>query len=105
MVEPAAIPVRVEIMESQQCRIVGKSQSILMMIHPIVSTRTRTTSPTALRRAQGPMPSNASMPTWIGMSLDKLEEKVTKAQEELEQLQKRVQKRKAKEKLNHASKD
>jgi hypothetical protein len=51
------------------------------------------------------MPSNASMPTWIGMSLDKLEEKVTKAQEELEQLQKRVQKRKAKEKLNHASKD
>jgi hypothetical protein len=45
------------------------------------------------------------MPTWIGMSLDKLEEKVTKAQEELEQLQKRVQKRKAKQKLNHASKD
>jgi hypothetical protein len=35
--------VRVEIMGSQQCGIVGKSQSVLMMIHPMISTRTRTT--------------------------------------------------------------
>jgi hypothetical protein len=33
--------VRVEIMGSQKCGIVGKSQSILIMIHPIISTRTR----------------------------------------------------------------
>jgi hypothetical protein len=30
---------RVEIMGSQTCRIVGKSQSVLMMINPIISTR------------------------------------------------------------------
>jgi|EP01047_Picozoa_sp_COSAG01_P017724 hypothetical protein len=36
------IRVRVEIMVSQKCRIVGKSQSVLMMINPIIFTRTRT---------------------------------------------------------------
>jgi hypothetical protein len=34
--------VRVEIMGSQNCGIVGKSQPVLMMINPIISTRTRT---------------------------------------------------------------
>jgi hypothetical protein len=34
--------VRVEIMGSQNCRIVGKSQSVLIMITPIIFTRTRT---------------------------------------------------------------
>eukprot|EP01049_Picozoa_sp_SAG25_P016296 SAG25_NODE_3675_length_1003_cov_1.250000_1_plen_148_part_10 len=33
--------VRVEIMGSQKCRIVGKSQSVLMMINPIIFTRPR----------------------------------------------------------------
>jgi|EP01047_Picozoa_sp_COSAG01_P080535 hypothetical protein len=33
--------VRVEIMGSQNCGIVGKSQSVLMMIDPMISTRTR----------------------------------------------------------------
>eukprot|EP01047_Picozoa_sp_COSAG01_P070653 COSAG01_NODE_10770_length_2083_cov_171.070060_2_plen_89_part_00 len=33
--------VRVEIMGSQKCRIVGKSQSFLFMIDPIISTRAR----------------------------------------------------------------
>jgi hypothetical protein len=28
-------------MGSQKCRIVGKSQSVLMMINPMISTRTR----------------------------------------------------------------
>eukprot|EP01047_Picozoa_sp_COSAG01_P140564 COSAG01_NODE_71495_length_255_cov_2.160256_1_plen_55_part_10 len=28
-------------MGAQTCRIVGKSQSVLIMIHPIISTRTR----------------------------------------------------------------
>jgi hypothetical protein len=32
--------VRVEIMGSQKCRIVGKSQSVLMMINPMIFTRT-----------------------------------------------------------------
>eukprot|EP01047_Picozoa_sp_COSAG01_P029218 COSAG01_NODE_1996_length_8691_cov_10.109055_9_plen_127_part_00 len=36
------VRVRVEIMGSQKYRIVGKSQSVLMMIHPIIFTRTRT---------------------------------------------------------------
>jgi hypothetical protein len=34
--------VRVEIIGSQKCGIVGKSQSVLIMINPIISTRTRT---------------------------------------------------------------
>jgi hypothetical protein len=33
--------VRVEIMGSPKCRIVGESQSVLMMINPIIFTRTR----------------------------------------------------------------
>ena len=33
--------VRVEIMGSQNCRIVGKSQSVLVIINPIIFTRTR----------------------------------------------------------------
>jgi hypothetical protein len=35
------IRVRVEIMGSQQCRIVGKSQLVLIMIDPVIFTRTR----------------------------------------------------------------
>jgi hypothetical protein len=34
--------VRVETMGSQKCGIVGKSQSVLIMINPIIFTRTRT---------------------------------------------------------------
>jgi hypothetical protein len=33
--------VRVEIMGSQKCRNVGKSQSLVIMINPMISTRTR----------------------------------------------------------------
>jgi hypothetical protein len=44
--------VRVEIMGSQKCRIVGKSQSVLIMISPIISTRTRTILP-VLRSRRG----------------------------------------------------
>jgi hypothetical protein len=36
------IRVRVEIMGSQKCGIVGESQPVLMMINPIIFTRTRT---------------------------------------------------------------
>jgi hypothetical protein len=39
--EDAQVRVRVEIMGSQKCRIAGKSQSVLMMINPIIFTRTR----------------------------------------------------------------
>jgi hypothetical protein len=35
------IRVRVEIMGSQKCGIVGESQPVLMMIHPVISTRNR----------------------------------------------------------------
>jgi choline dehydrogenase-like flavoprotein len=35
------IRVRVEMMGSPKCRIVGKSQSVHMMINPIIFTRTR----------------------------------------------------------------
>jgi hypothetical protein len=37
----ADLRVRVETMGSQKCRIVGKSQSVLIMINPIIFTRTR----------------------------------------------------------------
>eukprot|EP01047_Picozoa_sp_COSAG01_P020908 COSAG01_NODE_1196_length_11303_cov_16.500714_14_plen_63_part_00 len=36
------VRVRVEIMGSQTCRIAGKSQSVLIMINPMIFTRTRT---------------------------------------------------------------
>jgi hypothetical protein len=39
---PSEIRVRVEIMGSQNFRIVGKSQPVLIMINPIIFTRTRT---------------------------------------------------------------
>jgi hypothetical protein len=35
------VRVRVEIMGPQKCRIVGKSQSVLIVIDPIIFTRTR----------------------------------------------------------------
>eukprot|EP01047_Picozoa_sp_COSAG01_P048270 COSAG01_NODE_4688_length_4811_cov_3.539588_1_plen_79_part_00 len=38
----AEVWVRAEIMGSQKCRIVGKYQSVLIMIDPIIFTRTRT---------------------------------------------------------------
>jgi hypothetical protein len=38
--------VRVEIMGSQKCRIVGKSQPVLMMSNPMIFTRTRSCSTT-----------------------------------------------------------
>jgi|EP01047_Picozoa_sp_COSAG01_P062549 hypothetical protein len=43
--------VRVELMGSQKCRIVGKSQSVLTMSNPIISTRTRM-RPEASERAR-----------------------------------------------------
>jgi hypothetical protein len=39
------IQVRVEITGSQKCGIVGKSQSVLMVINPIIFTRPRTLRP------------------------------------------------------------
>jgi hypothetical protein len=39
--------VRVEIMGSPKCRIVGDSQSVLIMIDPMISTRTRRRARTA----------------------------------------------------------
>jgi hypothetical protein len=51
------IRVRVEIMGSQKCRNVGNSQPVLMMINPIVSTRTRTErSPRSIRTRSTPPP-------------------------------------------------
>jgi hypothetical protein len=41
-VQRKKVRVRVEIMGSQKCRILGKSQSVLIMINPIIFTRTRT---------------------------------------------------------------
>jgi hypothetical protein len=41
--EPAAIRVRVEIMGSHKCRIVGKYQSVAIMIDAIIFTRARST--------------------------------------------------------------
>jgi hypothetical protein len=41
----AALRVRVEIMGPGKCRIVGKSQPALIMIDPIIFTRTRTEAP------------------------------------------------------------
>eukprot|EP01047_Picozoa_sp_COSAG01_P098993 COSAG01_NODE_29095_length_645_cov_1.393773_1_plen_54_part_01 len=38
----AHLRVRVEMMRSQKCGIVSKSQSFLMMIHPMIFTRTHT---------------------------------------------------------------
>jgi hypothetical protein len=35
------VRVRVEIMGAQKCRIVGKSQSVLIVTNPMISTRTR----------------------------------------------------------------
>jgi hypothetical protein len=43
------IRVRVEIMGLQKCRIVGKYQSVLMMINPVIFTRTRIIRLTAQR--------------------------------------------------------
>eukprot|EP01047_Picozoa_sp_COSAG01_P045817 COSAG01_NODE_4251_length_5207_cov_2.521339_5_plen_96_part_00 len=39
--EDAQVRVRVERMGSQQCRIAGQSQPVLMMIIPMIFTRTR----------------------------------------------------------------
>eukprot|EP01047_Picozoa_sp_COSAG01_P046991 COSAG01_NODE_4451_length_5007_cov_5.064181_3_plen_173_part_00 len=39
---PVVARVRVEAMGSQTCRIVGKSQPALLLINPMISTRTRT---------------------------------------------------------------
>jgi hypothetical protein len=48
--------VRVEIMGAQKCRIAGKSQSVLMMTNPIISTRTRT--PATHKRQAGALPNS-----------------------------------------------
>jgi hypothetical protein len=50
-IRPLVLRVRVEIMGSQKCRTVGESQSVLIMIDPIISTCTRTTMPLVLRSA------------------------------------------------------
>eukprot|EP01047_Picozoa_sp_COSAG01_P007663 COSAG01_NODE_293_length_19376_cov_41.772060_15_plen_150_part_00 len=47
------IRVRVEIMGSQKCGIVGKSQSLLIMNDPMISTRTRTLPASSPRAACG----------------------------------------------------
>jgi hypothetical protein len=47
-----ALRVRVEIMGSQKCGIVGSSQPVLMTINPMIFTRTRTQPRSALRPAQ-----------------------------------------------------
>eukprot|EP01047_Picozoa_sp_COSAG01_P007348 COSAG01_NODE_279_length_19520_cov_41.772154_1_plen_45_part_10 len=43
------VRVRVEIMGSQKCRNVGKSQPVLTMINPIIFTRTRSSASTMPR--------------------------------------------------------
>jgi hypothetical protein len=48
-----SVRVRVEIMGSQKSRIVGKSQSVLMMINPIIFTRTRKHTHTAVDATTG----------------------------------------------------
>ena len=50
------VRVRVEIMGSQKCGIVRKSQSILIMINPIIFTRTRTVSGAEYVPAPAPAP-------------------------------------------------
>jgi hypothetical protein len=45
--------VRGEIMRSQECGIVGRSQSVLVMINPIIFTRTRTIPPGGVDAAAG----------------------------------------------------
>jgi hypothetical protein len=40
-------------MRSQECGIVGKSQSVLVMINPIIFTCTRTTPPGGVDAAAG----------------------------------------------------
>jgi|EP01047_Picozoa_sp_COSAG01_P034766 hypothetical protein len=49
--QASSIRVRVEIMGSQKCGTVGKSQSVLMRIDPMISTRTRTRIYIRYRRA------------------------------------------------------
>jgi hypothetical protein len=49
-VSTATLRVRVEIMGSQKCRIVGESQPVLIMIDPMISTRNRMTTPPASAR-------------------------------------------------------
>jgi hypothetical protein len=46
--------VRVEIMGSQKCRTVGKSQPVLSMSHPVVSPRTRTECAAVIEPADVP---------------------------------------------------
>jgi hypothetical protein len=42
------VRVRVEIMGLQKCRIVGKSEAVLIMINPIIFTRTRISAASGL---------------------------------------------------------
>eukprot|EP01047_Picozoa_sp_COSAG01_P034554 COSAG01_NODE_2602_length_7394_cov_2.281563_2_plen_126_part_00 len=49
------VRVRVETMGSQTCRIAGKPQSVLVMINPMIFTRTRTTLA---------VPSTPALPRW-----------------------------------------
>jgi hypothetical protein len=46
-----SLRVQVEITGSQKCQIVGKSQSVITMISPMIFTRTRTVVGRYLRRA------------------------------------------------------
>jgi hypothetical protein len=64
---PGSRRVRVKIMESQKRRNVGKSQSVLAMINPVIVTRTRTqahksgctaAAPTTQLLARGKRPPN-----------------------------------------------
>jgi hypothetical protein len=67
---PVYLRVRVEIMGSQKCGIVGKSQSVLMMINPMISTRTRTR--TSARRKSVHVPSCYGAPRLPRGSADDL---------------------------------
>jgi hypothetical protein len=54
--ETANLRVRVEIMGSQKCRHVGKSQSFLVRIDPVIFTHTRTSASSSVSCATKPTP-------------------------------------------------
>jgi hypothetical protein len=53
------IRVRVEIMGSSNCRIVGESQPVLIMINPIIFTRTR------MKKRPGPAAAMPQIERWL----------------------------------------
>jgi hypothetical protein len=63
MAAAEVVRVRVEIMGSPECRIVGRSQSVLIMSNPIICTRTRR-SQLQVRRSYG----DGMMPVYYSCS-------------------------------------